>query len=128
MVDVAHLAMLPSLELLRTAGSGRGWLAAAVVWAALIFVLSAIPTGGSTGGVTLTGSLVHVSEYAVLAALLRRGRFSFLASIVAAVLYGATDELHQAFVPGRDAAIMDLAFDVVGALLGALLATPRTGR
>lgn len=120
--------MLRSLEGVRTAGSGRGWLVAAAAWAALIFVLSAIPTGGSTGGVTLTGSVLHIGEYAVLAGLLRRGNLSFAASVVAAVLYGATDELHQAFVAGRDAAFMDLVFDVVGALLGAFLASPRARR
>jgi VanZ family protein len=120
--------MLRSLEGVRTAGSGRSWLLAAVAWAALIFVLSAIPTGGSTGGVTLTGSLLHIGEYAVLAALLRRGGFSFASSVVVAALYGATDELHQVFVAGRDAAFMDFVFDVVGALLGAFLAAPRAGR
>jgi VanZ like family len=128
MVDVAHLAMLSSLEGFWTTGSGRGWLIAGGVWAALIFALSAIPTGGSTGGVTLTGSLLHIGEYAVLAALLRLGGLTFASSVVAAVLYGATDELHQAFVPGRDAAVMDLVFDLVGAAVGALVAAPSASR
>lgn len=120
--------MLRSLEGFRAASNGRGWLIAAGGWAALIFALSAIPTEGSTGGVTLVGSMLHIGEYAVLAALLRRGGLALAAGVLAAVLYGATDELHQAFVPGRDAAVLDLVFDLVGALLGALVARPRASR
>jgi VanZ family protein len=37
------------------------------------------------------------------------------------VLYGASDELHQMFVPGRTAAFDDLLADTIGALVGASL-------
>lgn len=42
-------------------------------------------------------------------------------SVCLAVLYGMSDELHQAFVPGRTAAIDDLVADTIGALAGASL-------
>jgi len=41
----------------------------------------------------------------------------YLAAIVIAVLYGLTDEFHQMFVPGRDASLLDLLADFVGAAI-----------
>jgi VanZ family protein len=40
------------------------------------------------------------------------------------LLWGASDELHQAFVPGRAVEALDLVADVIGASLAALLAEP----
>lgn len=37
------------------------------------------------------------------------------------LLYGMTDEFHQAFVPGRSAQVGDLIADLIGGLLGGLL-------
>jgi VanZ family protein len=36
------------------------------------------------------------------------------------VLFGASDELHQAFVPGRQSTLIDVGIDAVGAFLGLL--------
>jgi VanZ family protein len=36
------------------------------------------------------------------------------------ILYAATDEFHQSFVPGRSARVMDVGIDTLGALLGLL--------
>ncbi|MOA68833.1 VanZ like family protein [compost metagenome] len=36
----------------------------------------------------------------------------------AAVLYAASDEWHQSFVPNRGPAVMDVAIDSMGALFG----------
>ncbi len=35
-------------------------------------------------------------------------------TITVVAAYGTLDELHQAFVPGRDASAMDLFFDILG--------------
>jgi VanZ family protein len=40
------------------------------------------------------------------------------ASLSIAVAYGASDEVHQMFVPGRTADLADLAADAIGALVG----------
>jgi VanZ family protein len=73
----------------------------------------------------------HVSEYAVLAALLYRalvntilrGRALLSAAIVLFVcsFYAMTDEFHQSFVPSRTASARDVAIDSVGALIGLLI-------
>lgn len=38
-----------------------------------------------------------------------------------AVLYSATDEFHQSFVPGRHPALMDVGIDAFGAAIGLLI-------
>jgi VanZ family protein len=38
--------------------------------------------------------------------------------ILVGVLYGVTDEFHQAFVPGRSVSVFDWIADVVGVLMG----------
>lgn len=40
------------------------------------------------------------------------GRYLMAGTI--GILYGASDEWHQSFVPGREASMLDLAFDAVG--------------
>lgn len=71
----------------------------------------------------------HVTEYFILAALfwgtlrathLRTGR-AFLLAFVLAVLYAATDEYHQTFIPGRTGHAIDIAVDASGAMLALLL-------
>lgn len=93
-----------------------------VAYMAIIFALSAqskppIP-------MDLPDVLLHVPEYVVLGLLviwaLRTGVPSVGAAWVAllaitfCVLYGASDEWHQSFVPGREESLHDLASDAVG--------------
>ncbi len=68
--------------------------------------------------------LFHFGEYAVFGLLLRRaflqqggraGAHAAAWALSAAVVYGALDEIHQAFVPGREAELGDLAADACGA-------------
>ncbi len=44
-----------------------------------------------------------------------------LTAVVIAVAYGATDEVHQMFVPGRTADIFDLVADSFGAIAGTII-------
>jgi VanZ family protein len=71
----------------------------------------------------------HVVEYAVLAVLLcwaldrlpgtRPRRWSKAGVALAiAVLYGASDEFHQLFVPSRVGSVADVLIDACGAVLG----------
>jgi VanZ family protein len=75
----------------------------------------------------------HVSEYAVLAALLWRAvrppgpedrrPWSWrtaLGAVALAALYACTDEYHQSFVATRYASVLDVAIDTLGATVGVL--------
>jgi len=73
---------------------------------------------------------LHVPAYAALAwawcwALgpwLRAPSARAIGACAIASIYGAFDEWHQSFVPGRYASLTDVALDVAGAVLGIWLA------
>jgi VanZ family protein len=75
--------------------------------------------------------ILHATEYAVLGAMLvvalRLAGLSPSRALVLAVVlasaYGASDEVHQFFVPGRSADVRDWVADTLGAALGAGLAS-----
>ena len=113
-----------------TASRLRLWLPV-VAWAALIFALSSIPGLNSGLGVwdLILRKLAHAAEYAILGALLLRALGRELPAVVAGIAYAASDELHQHFVPGRQAAALDLLIDSIGVLIGVLaLQQARTSR
>ncbi|HEY8489509.1 MAG TPA: VanZ family protein [Dehalococcoidia bacterium] len=98
------------------------WLPA-LAWAGLIFLLSAQPEPLGRQPGAAQSLLAHAAVYAVLAALLLlaaggpgRARWrTYAAVLLAASLYGVSDELHQAFVPGRTPDPVDWAVDTAGA-------------
>ena len=75
--------------------------------------------------------MAHLTEYAVLAALLcraLRGGFTALTNMriaagafVAAAAFAASDEFHQSFVASRTASPYDVMIDVCGAATGLLI-------
>jgi VanZ family protein len=91
-----------------------------VAWAAVIFAFSSIPSLSTGLGFwdTLLRKAAHVTEYAVLGALLVRALRSEPAALLAGIAYAATDELHQHFVRGRHAAALDVLVDAVGVAIG----------
>jgi VanZ family protein len=91
-----------------------------VAWAALIFTLSAIPSLSSGLGEWdyVLRKCAHMTEYAVLGALLLRALEREVPAFLAAVAYAATDELHQHFIRGRHASPVDVAIDAVGVTIG----------
>jgi VanZ family protein len=100
-----------------------------ILWMAVIFVSSSIPSN-MFPKVEFWGwaKLVHLFYFGLLALLFQRAirnqeRSHFLwkyvqvASILFAVLYGASDEIHQLFTPGRHAQFTDVLIDGFGASL-----------
>jgi VanZ family protein len=100
----------------------RLWLPVAV-WAVLIFALSSIPDlGTGLGGWDLAlRKLAHAAEYAVLGALLVRAIARAGLAFALGTLYAVSDEVHQAFVPGRMGSLLDVALDAVGVVCGVVL-------
>jgi VanZ family protein len=108
------------------------WLPA-LSWMALIWVLSSSTpdtiertTSRLPSFLTLP-TVGHVVEFAVLAVLLlmlvqsntrRRREAVWAASALLALLYAGVDEMHQSFVPGRQASLIDVGYDALGAAAG----------
>ena len=94
-----------------------------LVWAAVIFTFSAIPSLSSGLGTwdTVLRKGAHITEYAILGLLLYRAVEREALALAAGIAYAATDELHQHFVSGRHASPVDVAIDAVGVSLGMLV-------
>jgi VanZ family protein len=109
----------PALTTPRSAWAA--WLPV-LAWAAVIFAFSSIPSlsSGLGGWDLLLRKLAHVTEYAILGALLLRATRRPGLALGLAALYAASDEVHQHFVEGRHAALVDLLIDIAGALVGVL--------
>ena len=89
----------------------------------MIFAFSSIPSLSSGLGTwdLILRKIAHLSEYAILGALLLRAIQRPAVAILAGCLYAVTDEVHQMFVEGRVGAPLDVAIDTVGALVGVLV-------
>jgi VanZ family protein len=94
-----------------------------VVWAAVIFTFSSIPSLSTGLGTwdTLLRKAAHMTEYAILGALLLRALGRELPAFLVGVAYAVTDEIHQHFVEGRHASAIDVALDSVGVAIGIYL-------
>ncbi len=108
------------------------WLPA-LSWMALIWVLSSSTpdtierTTSRLPSFLMLPTVGHVVEFAVLAVLLlrlvqsntrRRREAVWAASALLALLYAGVDEMHQSFVPGRQASLIDVGYDALGAAAG----------
>ena len=77
-------------------------------------------------GVANGDKVVHFAVYGLLATLVCRCRFradwrAAVLGLLAASAFGATDEWHQSFVPGRSCDVMDWLADTGGAALAVTL-------
>jgi VanZ family protein len=108
----------------------RYWLPP-LAWMGLIFFLSAqsdLPHAPEPWFDTLLKKAGHAFAFGILAWLYLRvlkGRFSSVANLRLvsaglAMLYAASDEYHQTFVPGRKGRLFDVGVDAAG-VCGAML-------
>ncbi len=88
------------------------------LWAGLIFLLSSRNGGQNPPMPHPVDWIVHAGAFFGLAYLLCLAigspRWFWLAALVVS-LYGAVDEIHQSFVPGRSSTVSDWVADTAGA-------------
>ena len=100
------------------------------LYLAAIFVQSALPLSVHTASFPGLDKFLHALAYGLLAALWCRALAAWplegrpaaaiaAAAAILAALYGLSDEIHQAFVPGRMADPWDWMADGFGAVIGA---------
>ena len=106
----------------------RWWLPV-IAWMIVIFIGSSIGNIPRVGGKTTDGlahRVAHVIEFAVLGALTLRAmsrgqriaQRELIFTLIVVALYGASDEFHQRFTPGRSSEGLSVLFDVAGGALG----------
>ena len=109
-----------------------------IVWAAVIFTFSSIPSLGTGLGDldTILRKGAHMIEYAILGLLLLRALGRELPALAVGISYAISDEIHQHFVRARHASPVDVLIDTVGLAIGIFLisrllqtrSVPGTGR
>ena len=105
-------------------------LGLAMAWMALIFYLSSQSSLPTPELFPQQDKVIHAVFYGILAILLLGGfrpgvtgytKTHRLLAVLAASLYGISDELHQSFVPDRDADMLDWLADTTGAVVAVWL-------
>ena len=103
-----------------------------VAYALLIFIMSSMPSPPGAGVLPYNSShfLLYFPFGALLYLAFRELRFdkkkAILYAISTALVYAATDELHQMFVPGRDADVIDWFIDSFGSVVGVMVIKSRS--
>lgn len=100
-----------------------------IVIAIAMFYISSLSLGGVGGekGNNLLAISYHIISFFFLAlflgfALVRRDKMPFfIVVILISTVYALTDEIHQYFVPGRNASLLDVGFDFIGILFASLI-------
>jgi VanZ family protein len=94
-----------------------------VMWCGFIFLLSSQPNLPGPGDAALDfifKKSAHMFVYGILYWLLFRAvnvgktKRMFLLPLCICIIYAATDEFHQSFIPGRTPTIRDVGFDTLG--------------
>lgn len=102
---------------------------------AVVFWLSSLST--VPGARYFWDKLLHTVGYAGIGVLALRafhGGFErprpapTMYAAWAVILWGISDEIHQSFVPGRDASVLDVGADAVGFAFAVLLLAAATSR
>ena len=101
-----------------------------IMYAGTIFILSSLPHPEEFAPSLfklVSDKVLHMIEYGILGILCYRAfrhaagpigeQYAIGFAILAASLYGVSDEVHQAFVPSRTSSGWDVLADSVGAVL-----------
>lgn len=103
----------------------------AIAWCLFIFTVSSIPSSRIPALIEYTDKLVHAGVFGMLCWLLHVAfyfqpndsirKWSKVIALVATMLYGAVDEYHQMFTPGRSTELLDFMADTTGGIIYLLL-------
>ncbi len=100
-----------------------------ILWALALFLQSSIPGDDIPElGLLKHDKIIHFLIYVIFAFVVHRAvrnqslfpflaRHHYVATLLIVSLYGAGDEWHQAFVPGRDASVFDWLADTGGGMV-----------
>lgn len=99
----------------------------AIVYASSIFILSSFQHLPQPELFPNADKIIHIIEYAIFTFILVRAFGSiesqtgknqiFYFAVIVSSIYGLSDEIHQAFVPGRECSFIDWLSDTFGALI-----------
>ncbi|MBN1932636.1 MAG: VanZ family protein [Desulfobacterales bacterium] len=99
-----------------------------LVFCFLIYFQSSHPAPGSIPHIPHIDKLLHFAAYFILGILFFRAFITLpirnrihlliLFGILSSSLYGLSDEIHQYYVPSRDADLLDLSADILGSICG----------
>ena len=112
------------------------WRIALIAWMILIFIASSSLLSSDNTEEFLVYDVLnyiirkfaHITEYAILVFLWFRSLWTkpkrfiqcLLWSVVLSILYAASDEWHQSFVPNRLGIWTDVVWDTIGAILAGI--------
>jgi len=102
-----------------------------ILYCLFIYIQSAHPSPEQIPSFPLVDKVLHFFAYGFMGFLFYRAyqtlrikdniQLLMLLSVVSASLYGISDEIHQSFVPFRDASVGDVIADIIGAFSGVYL-------
>jgi VanZ family protein len=102
-----------------------------IIYCVAIYIQSDLPSSERLPIFQFSDKVLHFLAYAGMGVLFYRAyqtlrvkdnlRMLMLLSAVSASLYGISDEIHQYYVPFRDASILDVVANILGAFCGVYL-------
>ncbi|MGD8522787.1 MAG: VanZ family protein [Desulfobacterales bacterium] len=109
-----------------------------ILYCLLIFIQSSKPSFEHLPDIQYFDKILHFVVYAILGILffrafhtmrLRQSRqLLILLSILGATLYGISDEIHQYYVPFRDADVFDVIANTLGSVFGVYIYSLRINK
>jgi VanZ family protein len=98
------------------------------IYCLLIYIQSSYPSSEKIPSILYFDKILHFAAYAFLGGLLLRAlktlpkknnlKLVMTLSIVLSALYGISDEIHQHYVPSRNADVIDAMADIIGSIFG----------
>ena len=102
-----------------------------ILYCLLIYIQSSHPSPKQIPSFPFVDKVLHVAAYGIMGILFFRAyqtsriknniQLLMMLSAVSASLYGISDEIHQSFVPFREAEGADVIADIIGAFSGVWL-------